>query len=118
MSFLDLACAKLGVTPHQIMAHRVTPDEIIVVVDMGISGAPKHTISLAELTPETITVAVDEPATAVDVTAVSTDDADDVVVDLTQLKKPELVQLAKDAGISNPQKLTKAVLIERLTKGA
>lgn len=46
---LERACAKLGVSPEQVLKHRLEGDSLVLVVDNGIAGCPKFTIPLSDL---------------------------------------------------------------------
>ena len=52
MDYLKLACEKLGVSADTVLSHRLTEDSIILVIDKGIEGAPKHEIKFLDLEAE------------------------------------------------------------------
>lgn len=49
MNYLTLACAYLGIAATQVLASAEKETEIVLVVDNGIAGCPKHRISFAVL---------------------------------------------------------------------
>ena len=49
MDYLKLACNNLNIASDKVVSHRVYEDHIVLVVDNGVSGCPKYTISLTDL---------------------------------------------------------------------
>ena len=50
-NYVTLACAHLGVSQSQILSVRETEDSVIMVIDLGIKGCPKYTVSKTEIEP-------------------------------------------------------------------
>ena len=51
MDYLSAACARLGVSPDQVLVCRMDGDDLVVVVDRGVAGCPKYRLPLATLEP-------------------------------------------------------------------
>lgn len=46
---LTAACIHVGCLRDQVMKHRILDDHVVLVVNRGIAGCPKYTVSLAGL---------------------------------------------------------------------
>lgn len=43
------ACSLLGVSPDSVLSSAEYADRVVLVVDNGIAGCPKHTVNIADL---------------------------------------------------------------------
>ncbi len=107
--YLRRACDYLGVAFNKILAHRVSDDEVILVVDKGTEGAPKLSVPLSELEsapPKLAASKASEPEPETEAPA---------AVDYSGFKVAELRQMAKERGIATSG-LKKADLIAALSE--
>lgn len=120
MDYLAKACEKLNITPERVLSHRITDDEIVLVVDNGIAGCPKSVVSLSEFDYSAKESVVYIPADDSDV-SVSTDipgeeDFEGMEdVDYSSMKVKELKEIAKQRRVKNYQSMRKAELVEALS---
>lgn len=43
------ACSLLGVSPDRVLSSAEYPDRVVLIVNNGIAGAPKHTVMIDDL---------------------------------------------------------------------
>lgn len=111
MDILSLACNHIGVSPEQVVAHRtytvaenpgvVTADEVVVLIDYGVSGIKKYRIPLAILT------ALSEPDIVLS-------KADGEGEDLSSLSLDQLKAKARAKGVRGYASMKRSTLIERI----
>jgi hypothetical protein len=102
--YLALACTYLNVSVGQVISHKIYSDHISLVVDKGIAGCPKYSLSLSGLTsseptPTDISEPIQSKGSSFD--ALDTD---------------ELRSIAKEVGVKSYWNMKRETLIERLKK--
>lgn len=96
MTALKKACSLLGVEESRVMKHRIDEIEgrLIVIVNNGVAGCPKYSISLSDIDEQPEPVSVED--------------------ELSQLKVGELRAMAKASNIDGYSRMKKADLIKAL----
>lgn len=106
MDWLDLACKRLQVSPSKILSHKIYDEHIAVVVDNGIAGAPKFSLSFAELTPYVDEESLDLPEEEWESLKAS---------HYETFTFEQLKAAAKKAGIASYWKMRRETLLGKLT---
>lgn len=47
--YLRRACAQLGIEQDSVIEHRKEGDDLVILADLGIKGAPKYRVPLSQL---------------------------------------------------------------------
>lgn len=106
---LDLACEVLGIHHDQVLSYNVNleDDKITLVVDKGIAGCPKYSLSLSTIAGEPATT---EPQEKQKVDFSKRKPADD----FDSLSNADLKGLAKELGIKSYWSMKRETLIEKV----